>query len=81
MKRRYRLPPPATQPVYVTGQVIELYAEDDLYPSNGAIEAVWVEPKMTILDLHAEDEQIIPRREPEREVQPVAPGDETAQSS
>ena len=78
MKQRYRKPPPTSQPAFFFGPVIELYAEDDLYPSNGTIEAVWVEPKMTTIDLHAEDEQIAIQ---ERAVQPGAPGDETAQSS
>ena len=77
MKQHYRKPPPAAKPAFVSGQVIELYAEDDLYPSNGTIEAVWVEPKMTIIDLHAEDEQVTLGK---RDIQPVAPGDETAQS-
>ena len=81
MKQRYRKPPPTSQPAFFFGPVIELHAEDDLYPSNGTIEAVWVEPKMTTIDLHAEDEQTKPRNAPEREVQPVAPGDEVAQLS
>ena len=80
MKQRYRKPPPATKPAFVSGQVIELHAEDDLYPSNGTIEAVWVEPKMTIIDLHAEDEQIAPAI-PESDMQAVASDDETGQSS
>lgn len=80
MKQRYRMPPPATKPTFVSGQVIELHAEDDLYPSNGTIEAVWVEPKITIIDLHAEDEQIKPGI-PERGVRPVASGDEVTPSN
>lgn len=81
MKQRYRKPPPTSQPAFFFGPVIELHAEDDLYPSNGTIEAVWVEPKMTIIELRADDEQIAPGKKSEREVQPVAPGDETDQSS
>lgn len=80
MKQRYRKPPPTSQPAFFFGPVIELHAEDDLYPSNGTIEAVWVEPKMTIIDLHAEDEQIAPAI-PESDIQAVDPGDEVTQPS